>query len=322
MYSIYLVIVTPDISIEALFVPYVLFGFIAILCEVGNVNQIQLRSYELHGFLSVGVQKVIQVTLVTVFTIGFVLASLTFFLSSRAQDYAESTDFLSNVQKEFPIGYDAGIVVDGEFIYITSDFSSGVNVYSLGGTYLYTYYFDTSQNGRAQFYTFNESVFVDTRPNQKMVGYQAGELIGYVTIANDYDNGVSTISLYDAENNPVFQDEDLPYASQILGFDSTYVYYLVSETTYKTDGAISSPWDGAWVEVTNVFEYGPDIYQVEGSNVYHDGQLLIETNGVYSLFTNGLLTWYFIAEAMFIFVVGLKILNSNRKNPNAVISNS
>lgn len=290
IYGFILNLMYPSFSLILFFALFIVLSFIFCLLSPGKFLSSITFSTKSDTFFSVQKRKTINLFLYLIFLIGFFSIGVFMIQSSLLNSNAKIYSVDESSNKEFPIDFETNLFIEGEFLYLYSDLASGINVYTLDGEYLRSYYFYGGMNGSSMLYFKDDYFFLSTKHSDTLIRYQDGFYKGHLEVSyfDEYDQ----ITVYDEFGNIIIPSFPLEDYWTIFAFDSDYVYYEASSAGggfFKTDGIVLEQWDKDYETLISQVEDGE--YVLKANKVYKNNEVLIMSSELHYLTTHFFYTW-------------------------------
>ncbi len=297
--------------INFLFILAFLFAaIITNLLNQGSVGSFNISYTSEETFLSKKSKKRLILSVYILFFIGFISIASFIGRSSLINNKVEEYDYSIAVQEEFNIDAETILFTHRDYLYLFSDFTSGLNIYDLDGNYIKSYYFYDSPNGASSLFIWNDSIFIYTRTNQ-LLKYTNGEYKGRVEVIHPSEE-VDEYTVFNELDEIIVPKFTLNYRYDPVVFDSEYLYLESwDDGGIEYDGENFNNWSPSYENVT-LGEYDfDDSYQIIGSQVLHNQNVIISTSYFYYVSMNFVLIWIiaFLVFMSILIVVKLNNLN-------------
>ncbi|XMB73012.1 hypothetical protein RJI07_03645 [Mycoplasmatota bacterium WC30] len=292
------------------FIGFLLSAIFLSLLNQGCLGKGSLSYTEEDTFLNSKSKKALVASIYVLFFMGFI--SIAYFMSrsSIINSSVEDYDFKVAVQDEFDIDAETILFIQHDYLYLYSDFTSGLNIYDLDGNYIKSFYFFVSPNGASSLYIWNDSIFIKTRNNQ-LIKYTDGEYKGRVDVYGLEE--ADRYSVYDEFEQIIVSGLIIDYRYNPVAFDNEYLYLdSWDEGGMKHNGVISSSWVPQYDDVAQGDYISDGTYQLIGSQVYQNQEAIISTSNFYYVSMNFGLIWiigFFVAMSSLV-IIKLNNLNN------------
>ena len=311
--SIRVIILHSNVKLEYPYIVFIISAIIHSFLIPGREFIMEMKNTDDSIFSRIQ-QTTIRACSVALFAMGFIYIGGSFISMSYARSTAEKHDYAVAVEEPLNINFDTTVGADDDYIYLFSDELSGINIYSLNGEYIKTFYFTPAQNGRAECRSFNGVLYIRNKVGT-IFGYKEGEYYGKVEVENLENYALATV--YDRVGEVIVSNIQVDYSNDVIAFDEEYVYVDDFAVPYKTNGLITSAWDGTYFILDDHCEVSGHFYELRENKLYRDGEVLISSSVSFYLFNNFFNVWNFLATDFFIITTFMKLLKI-RKNRESI----
>lgn len=175
---------------------------------------------------------------------------------------------MRQVNSEMPIVFDTVVAKTKDILYIYSDLYQSLSLYTIDGSYKYSFYIPHSMNGHSTAYQVQDTIYIRSRDGE-LYKYLDGEYEGKllsnqdsVTVYNDMDNIEFIIDVPHFET-PI----------QVIGFDDDIV--LVSLYSYTNN-------DIDYVQISNneVTEINIKVHPFTKTIFENNDKMMVKTNSI------------------------------------------
>lgn len=231
-----------------------------------------------------------------VWAICVIVWMASFFLVSFVNDArAKRLSYESISNEAFAIDDETVVFADEEHVYLLSNHANGVSIYRHDKTYVGTYYFTPSRNGKAEFFVWNDRLFVHSKDGT-IFAYGDGTYLGRMEFTREVVN--ETATAWDHEGRLLYQ-LSLGFSFGVVVFDADYIYIERLDGSYKTDGIVSLPWDAEYETASGQTRWDDFEYILRDNRLFQNNEVFLTTNFLYFVGTHFAWGWCLILTMAF-----------------------
>lgn len=290
IFNLVMIIINQPYSVFFVFIIFIVLCFVYSLISPGKILNSIFISKNSDTFFDKDKKKLINTLIYFIFIISFSVFGTFTIISRNLNSYAKEISFSQSTNKEFLIDPETDIFVEDEYLYLYSDFASGINVYNLDGEYLHSYYFYGGSNGSSMIYFKDDYFFIRTKSGSALIRYKDGQYQGHLEVGyfDDYD----IITVYDENGEVLISNLPLEDYWTIFAFDDEFIYYESDKGGggfFKTNGTILEQWDKDVTSFINQNEDG--VYSLTANQVYKQNDVIISSSEIHFVATNFFYVW-------------------------------
>ena len=290
IYNLVMVLINQPYPLFLVFIVFIILSFVFCLMSPGKLLSAIFFSTKSQSYFNKEKIKLINAFVYFIFIAGFLTIATYMLVSRNSNSYAKEISFSQSTQEEFAIDFGTNLFVEGEYLYLYSDFANGINVYDLDGEYIHSYYFYGGLNGSSMIYFRDDYFFISTADGSALIRYKDGLYQGHLELV--YFDDFDSVTVYDKNGDTLISGLTLEDYWTIFAFDNEFIYYESDAGGggfFKANGSVLEQWNKDVTTFTSQTEDGD--YSLRANLVYKQSDVIISSSEIHFVITNFFYVW-------------------------------